>query len=230
MLIDGHNILVTGASSGLGVEFVTQALHRGAAKVYAAARRDITHPDPRVIALHLDVTDADSIAAAAAAAPDVDVLINNAGRHGATSLLTSPMAEIRDVFDTNVFGVLEMTRAFAPALAARGGGAVIDIASALSWIATPGAYSSSKAALWGLTNSLRAELAGQGTQVLGAHLSYAATPMTDGLTDAPKLAPETVIKQILDDLERGADESIVDDITAAVRASLATTTTAALTA
>ncbi|WAC57843.1 SDR family oxidoreductase [Gordonia sp. SL306] len=228
MQIDGSTLLITGASSGLGAEFVTAALDRGAAKVYAAARREIRHPDARVVALHLDVTDADSIAAAAHAAPDVDVLINNAGVHGATSLLTSPISEIRDVFDTNVFGVLDMTRAFAPVLASRGGGAVVDIASALSWIATPGAYSPSKAALWGLTNSLRAELAGQGTQVLGAHLSYASTPMTESLTDVPKLAPDTVVRYILDALEQGADEAIVDDITAAVRASLATSTTAAL--
>lgn len=228
MHINGHTVLVTGASSGLGVEFVTQALGRGAAKVYAAARREINHADPRVVPMRLDVTEPDSIAAVAKAAPDVDILINNAGILGGSSLLTSPISEIRDVFDTNVFGVLEMTRSFAPTLASRGGGAVVDIASVLSWIAAPGAYSSSKAALWGLTNSLRAELATQGTQVLGAHLSYAATPMTEGVTDAPKLAPDMVVGQILDALEEGADEAIVDDITAAVRASLSTNTTAAL--
>ncbi|MFW0797035.1 SDR family oxidoreductase [Gordonia sp. CPCC 205515] len=227
MFITGHTVLVTGASSGLGLEFVTEALRRGATKVYAGARRDIPLVDDRVVPLRLDVTDDASIAAAVAAAPDVDILINNAGISGAPSLLTSPVSDIRDVFDTNVFGVLAMTRAFAPTLAARGGGAIIDIASALSWIATPGAYSSSKAALWGLTNSLRAELAGQGTQVLGAHLSYAATEMTEAL-DVPKLSPELVVAQIFDALEEGAAEAIVDDITAAVRASLSTNTTAAL--
>jgi NAD(P)-dependent dehydrogenase (short-subunit alcohol dehydrogenase family) len=226
--IDTRTVLVTGASGGLGLEFATQALDRGAAKVYAAARREIPLDDPRVVRIRLDVTDSDSIAAAASTASDVDILINNAGIISGSSLLESPMSEIRDVFETNVFGVLEMTRAFRPILAARGGGAVVDIASALSWIAMPGAYSPSKAALWGLTNSLRAELAGQGTQVLGAHLSYAATPMTVDVVDVPKLDPRAVVGIILDALERGDDEIIVDDITAAVRASLSTNTTAAL--
>lgn len=228
MQIDNRTVLVTGASGGLGLEFATQALDRGAAKVYAAARREIPLDDPRVVRIRLDVTDSDSIAAAASTAFDVDILINNAGIISGSSLLESPMSEIRDVFETNVFGVLEMTRAFRPILAARGGGAVVDIASALSWIAMPGAYSPSKAALWGLTNSLRAELAGQGTQVLGAHLSYAATPMTVDVVDVPKLDPQAVVGIILDALERGDDEIIVDDITAAVRASLSTNTTAAL--
>lgn len=228
MQIDNRTVLVTGASGGLGLEFAAQALDRGAAKVYAAARREIPLDDPRLAPIRLDVTDSDSVAAAASTASDVDILINNAGIISGSSLLESPMSEIRDVFETNVFGVLEMTRAFRPILAARGGGAVVDIASALSWIAMPGAYSPSKAALWGLTNSLRAELAGQGTQVLGAHLSYAATPMTVDVIDVPKLDPQAVVGIILDALERGDDEIIVDDITAAVRASLSTNTTAAL--
>ena len=117
------------------------------------------------------MTDSGSITSAAEEAADVTLLVNNAGVIGARSLLLSPIAEIRDTFETNLFGPLELTRAFAPALAAAGGGAIVNVHSVLSWLASPGAYSPSKAALWGLTNTLRLELTSQGTQVLGAVLT-----------------------------------------------------------
>jgi len=220
-------VLVTGANGGLGREFVGQALQRGAAKVYAAARKPQDWDDERVVPLQLDVTDPSSIRAAAAAAGDVDVLVNNAGITGATSLLSSPIGEIREVFETNVFGPLEVVREFAPTLAARGGGAVVDIHSVLSWLAFPGAYSASKAAFWGITNSLRLELADQGTQVLGAHLGFTDTPMIAHL-DVEKSAPDDIVRRILDALETGASEALADELTAQVRAGLSNATTGAL--
>jgi NAD(P)-dependent dehydrogenase (short-subunit alcohol dehydrogenase family) len=168
-------VLVTGANGGLGGEFVRQALARGASRVYATARTPQDWEDSRVIPIALDVTDAASIAAAAARASDTNVVINNAGATARGSILDASMDSVRGLFETNVFGPLEVARAFAPVLAANGGGALIDIHSALSWLARGGVYSATKAAFWSVTNSLRLELASQGTQVVGAHLGYTDT-------------------------------------------------------
>lgn len=227
MNLEGSVVLVTGANGGLGTEFVRQALERGASKVYAAARKPQLWDDERVVPLRLDVTDPTSIREAAVTATDVTVLVNNAGITGASSLLSSPINEIREVFETNVFGPLELVRAFAPRLAAAGGGAVVDIHSVLSWLSFPGAYSPSKAAFWGITNSLRIELAGQGTQVVGAHLGFTDTPMVAHL-DVEKGAPDEIVRNILDSLEAGASEALADEITVQVRAGLSNSTTGAM--
>ena len=227
MKLDNSVVLVTGATGGLGQEFVGQALERGAAKVYAAARRDHEWGDQRVVPIRLDVADPAAIEAAAAAARDVTVLVNNAGISGPRSLLAGDLDEIRQTFETNVFGPLALVRAFAPILAANGGGAVLDIHSVLSWLATPGVYSSSKAAFWGLTNSLRLELAAQGTQVLGAHFAYVDTPMTAHLADVDKSAPDDIARRILDALEAGSSEVFADATTESVRAGLAGLTSGA---
>jgi len=227
MNLEGSVVLVTGANGGLGTEFVRQALERGASKVYAAARKPQLWDDERVVPLRLDVTDPTSIREAAVAATDVTVLVNNAGITGASSLLSSPINEIREVFETNVFGPLELVRAFAPRLAAVGGGAVVDIHSVLSWLSFPGAYSPSKAAFWGITNSLRIELAVQGTQVVGAHLGFTDTPMVAHL-DVEKGAPDEIVRNILDSLEAGASEALADEITVQVRAGLSNSTTGAM--
>jgi NAD(P)-dependent dehydrogenase (short-subunit alcohol dehydrogenase family) len=224
MNLDNHVVLVTGATGGLGQEFVRQSLARGAAKVYAGARRDHDWGDPRVVPLRLDVTDPAAIAAAAAAAQDADVLVNNAGVRGAGSLLTSPEAEIRATFEANVFAPLLLVRAFAPALARNGGGAVINIHSALSWLAQPGSYAASKTAFWGLTNALRLELAEQKTQVVGAHLGYTDTPFIEHL-DVQKADPAVIVARILDALEAGEDEAIADDTSAQLKSALAGMTT-----
>jgi NAD(P)-dependent dehydrogenase (short-subunit alcohol dehydrogenase family) len=226
MKLEGSVVLVTGANGGLGTEFVRQSLERGATKVYAAARKPQEWDDGRVIPLRLDVTDPASIREAAAAAGDVTLLVNNAGITGAGSLLSAPIGEIREVFETNVFGPLEMVREFAPTLASGGGGAVVDIHSVLSWLAFPGAYSPSKAAFWGLTNSLRLELASQGTQVVGAHLGFADTPMTAHL-DVEKAAADDIVRNILDAVEAGASEALADELSVQVRAGLSNGTTGA---
>jgi len=208
--LDGAVVLITGANGGLGREFVRQALARGARKVYASARTPRPWDDPRVIPLPLDGTDADSVAAAALAAPDVSVVINNAGATGPGTVLDADLADVRKLFATNGFGPLAVAKAFAPTLAANGGGALVDIHSALSWLARGGAYSATKAALWSLTNSLRLELAGQGTQVVGVHLGYTDTPMIAAL-DVHKEDPADIVREVYNGLETGAHEVLADD-------------------
>jgi NAD(P)-dependent dehydrogenase (short-subunit alcohol dehydrogenase family) len=203
--------LVTGANRGLGRAYADALLASGAAKVYAAARDPSAISDARLKPIRLDVTSPTDIAAAVKACPDVNLLINNAG-----VMLKSPMlAEgsedaLRREMEVNVYGVLPMVRAFAPILARNGGGALVDIHSALSWLAQPGAYPSTKAALWSVTNSLRLELAGQGIQVVGAHLGYADTPMTAKL-DVAKADPRDIVAAIYDGLEAGELEVLADD-------------------
>jgi NAD(P)-dependent dehydrogenase (short-subunit alcohol dehydrogenase family) len=212
-------VLITGANGGLGTEFVRQALDRGATRVYATARTPKAWDDPRVVALFLDVTDPASIAAAVDAAQDVSIIVNNAGATIAGGILDAPMGEVRALFETNVFGPLEVARAFAPVLARNGGGALIDIHSALSWLARGGVYSATKAAFWSMTNSLRLALLGQGTQVVGAHLGYADTPMTVNVT-AQKADPVDIVAAILDGLEAGEHEVLADETSRRVKGAL----------
>ena len=80
-----------------------------------------------------------------------------------------------------MFGPLRVTRAFAPILAANGGGAVVNMHSVLSWLGGAGAYGASKAAMWSVTNSLRAELERQNTQVAGVHAGFIDTDMVSAI-------------------------------------------------
>ncbi|MCP3425137.1 SDR family oxidoreductase [Rothia sp. AR01] len=228
MKIQHSTALVTGATGGLGQQFVAQILSRGAKKVYAASRREHHWNDERVVPLHLDVTDPAEVLNAVEVAQDVNLLINNAGVTGPTSLLHASETDIRDVFETNLFAPLVLTRSFAPALAQNGGGAIINLHSVLSWLAQPGVYSPSKAAFWGLTNSLRLELADQETQVLGAHLGYADTPMTERLTGVDKVNPFDVVAAVLNALEAGEEEAITDAVSVSVRSALSENTTGRL--
>lgn len=212
--------LITGANRGLGRHFAAELLARGAT-VYAAAREPATIDLPGARPIALDITDPDAVAAAAAQAPDVDLLINNAGISTAAPLL-GDLDRVRAEMDVNFWGTLSMVRAFAPVLAANGGGAVVNVASALSWFAFPGAgaYAVSKAANWNMSNALRLELAAQGTQVTSVHLGLADTDMAAGI-DGPKTDPAVVARRTLDAVDRGDLEVVVDDWSAMVKASLA---------
>lgn len=221
MKIAGSVALVTGANRGIGRQFARELLERGATKVYATARRPELIDIPGVETLRLDITDPASVAAAAAAAPDVTLLVNNAGISTYQNLLTGDEAEIRREFDTHFWGTLSVTRAFAPILGQNGGGAIINILSALSWFAYDGAnaYAAAKAAEWNLTNGIRLELAAQNTLVTGVHLGAADTDINTGY-EGPKIDPADVPRATLAGVEEGAREILVDDWSRYIKASL----------
>ena len=181
MQLDNAVVLVTGANRGIGAEFVAQLKQRGAAKIYAASRDGAVDVEG-VEAIRLDVTDPAQIEAVAAAAGDVQVLINNAGISTGTSVLSGDLAVVRREMDTNFWGPLLVTRAFTPALARAGGGAVVTVASVLAMTAFEGAgsYAASKAAAWSANDGIRLELAGQGTQVVTVFLASTDTDMMSG--------------------------------------------------
>ena len=221
MQIEGSTALVTGANRGLGRRFAEELLARGA-KVYAGARNPDSVDLPGVTPVALDITDPASVAAAAAATGDVSLLINNAGSATGAGLLDGSLADIKLELDTHFFGTLAVTRAFAPQLAAAGGGAILNVLSVLSWVTFPavGGYSAAKAAEWSLTNALRQELAGQGTQVTALHVGYMDTDMIRHL-DVPKIDPALVARLALDGVEAGAAEVLADDTSRNVQRGLA---------
>jgi len=218
MDLDRAVVFVTGASGGLGKEFVQQSLDRGARRVYAATRRPFDWSDDRVVPVNLDVQDGKAIALAAASAADTTVVVNNAGTFAGGPLLTQPISEVRDMFATNVMGALDLARAFAPALERNGGGTLLNVHSVLSWTVFPGggAYAATKAAFWALTNALRLELAPRGVLVTGLHLGYTDTPMIADF-DVKKNSPAQVVHAALDGLRDNQYEVIADEMTDEVR-------------
>lgn len=222
MKINNAVVLVTGANRGIGRAFANELLARGARKVYAAARDPATITQPGVHALRLDVNQPEQVAAAAALASDVTLVINNAGIAQPGGFLDADSIEVaRRIFETNFFGMLSVSQAFAPVLASHGGGALLNVLSVAAWVSGGGlaAYSASKSAAWSLTNALRTELAAQKTQVLGLHMAYVDTDLTRGF-DVPKSSPETIVQRALDGLEAGLDEVLADALTEQIRGGL----------
>lgn len=219
MNIQNAVVLITGANRGIGLAFARELLARGARKVYAAARDPATVALPGVQALQLDVTKPEEIAAAAQQATDVTLVVNNAGIAQPGGFLAEGSdAVTRRIFETNFFGVLNVSRAFAPVLKANGGGALLNVLSVASWVngGELAAYSASKSAAWSLTNALRHELAEQKTQVLGLHMAYVDTDLTRGF-EVPKSSAEAIVQRALDGLEAGADEVLADALTEQIR-------------
>ena len=224
MKIQGSVALVTGASRGLGAAFVRGLLAAGAAKVYAAARDPATVVTvPGVVPVRLDVTRPDQIEALARELTDVSLVVNNAGISGSGPGLDPTSIDTgHRRCETNAVGPLRMAQAYAPTLAARGGSAVVNVISALSWATLPGvtgSYSASKAAAWALSNAMRHELKAQGTHVLSLHVAFMDTDMARGAT-GPKSSPEEVVRLAIAALEAGQSELLADGVTRSVHAGL----------
>ena len=214
--------LVTGAGRGIGRALARELVERGARTVYAAARDPATVTDPGLVPIALDITDPDRIAQVARQRADVDLLINNAGVMTLSPLIGAPSTDgARLEMRTNYFGTLDMCRAFAPVLAANGGGALVNMLSIVSWFTNPnnGTYGASKAAEWAMTNGVHVELARQGTLVVAVHAGFIDTDMTAAI-DAPKISPADVARQVLDGVEAGQVEVLADERTRRVKASL----------
>lgn len=229
MQLKGKIALVTGANGGIGEALVKELLRRGVAKVYAAGRNlqsvaALTRLDPdRVIPLQLDITDAVSVAAAAAQCRDIDLLINNAGCNRGTALMSPmAMAAAREEMNINFFGTLAMCQAFAPVLTSRGGGVIANTCSIIGLVNLPvnGTYCASKAAVHSMLQGLRAELIGHKIEVVGIYPGPVDTPMTAGL-EMPKASPQTVAAAIADGIEAGDEEIFPDPMSREVSAMLA---------
>jgi NAD(P)-dependent dehydrogenase (short-subunit alcohol dehydrogenase family) len=222
MKLDNAVVLVTGANRGLGEEFARQALARGARKVYAAARDPGSVSLAGVTPLRLDINDPAQVRDAAAACSDVTLVINNAGIAADGSLLDEgSIAALGRMMETNVYGMLRVSQAFAPVLAANRGGAFLNVLSVASWISTPGlaAYAATKSAAWSVNNGLRIALKEQGIQVLGLHVGFVDTDLTRGI-DLPKLAPAEVVSRAYAALEEGRSEVLIDELSQAVKRGL----------
>ena len=210
--IEGTAILVTGANRGIGQALVTEALRRGAARVYAGTRRPYAHPDPRVSVLPLDVTNEGQVREAAAQVESLDILVNNAGVFLFDDL--SDREALEQHLAVNLFGTYGVTQAFLPSLITSGGAIVNNVSiAALAPIPVTPAYSLSKAAAFSLTQSLRMLLAGQSVRVHAALTGPVDTDMVRDL-DIPKSPPESVARGIFDAVERGEEDIFPDPMSA----------------
>lgn len=224
MKIQGKTALVTGANRGLGLAYAKALLAAGAAKVYAGARDPATVTQPGVVPVKLDVTSLDDVTKAAAQLSDVDIVINNAGiaLMGTNLLEDGGEKDLRAQLDTNVWGILNVSRAFAPVLHANGGGALVNMLSVLSWLSRPhsATYSISKAAAWALTNGLRNDLRDQGTLVIGVHAGLIDTDMAKELT-GPKTSADDIALRVIEGLQNGDEEVLADAVSQKVKAGFA---------
>ncbi|SEI45276.1 SDR family oxidoreductase [Pseudomonas sp. NFR16] len=216
-------VFVTGANRGLGLAFAKAAHALGASKVYVGMRNPEGFEAPGLTPVKLDVTDEASVKAAAALCKDTTLLVNNAG---IVSLMNGPldsnMIELsQTLMNTNYYGIIRVSQAFAPILAANGGGAFINVLSDATWLSVPmlAAYAASKSAAWSLTNALRLQLKPQGTHVLALHVGFLDTDMTKGF-DMPKSSPDVVARKVYAGLEEGALEVLADEGTLQVKSTL----------
>ncbi len=222
MDIANSTVFITGANRGLGLAFAREARRRGAAKIYAGMRNTAGFNEPDIIPVRIDVTDKASIAAARLAA-DTTLLVNNAG---IAELIEGPLSgdveeQSQRLFDVNYHGVVRVTQAFEPILSAQPQAAIINVLSDIVWLPRPilTPYAASKAAAWSYTNQLRFHLREKGIQVLGLHVGFVDTDLTNGI-DVPKASPQDVASQTYDALAAGKSEIMADRGTTVLKSTL----------
>jgi NAD(P)-dependent dehydrogenase (short-subunit alcohol dehydrogenase family) len=221
--IKDSTVLITGATGAIAKALIAGLAARGAKKIYLAAR-DISGltASEHLVPLKLDVTSDDDVTRAAAAAPDVSLLINNAGVNHNTSFLTAPDLSIaREEFEINYLAPLRLTRAFAPILIANHG-AVLNMLTILARVNLPfmGSYCASKAAALSMTQGLRAELGPKGVRVVAALPGAIDTRMT-AMLSIPKMTTADATTEILDGYDAGEEEIYVGEMARGLAAGLA---------
>jgi NAD(P)-dependent dehydrogenase (short-subunit alcohol dehydrogenase family) len=217
MKIQNTTALVTGANRGIGRAFVQALLDAGVQKVYATARNfssleALTALDPtRVIPLQVDVTDRNLVSQLTEQAPDVNLLINNAGVLSFGNILETPIEAIHQQFDVNFYGTLNMARAFVPVLERNGGGAIVNLLTLVALASMPGlaTYNASKAAAWSMTQSLRASVADKNIGVYGVFPGAVDTDMLAGV-DMAKTSPADIATAVLQGIETDQEDIFPD--------------------
>ena len=214
MQVEGSTILVTGANGDIGQYFIEALREANPTKIYAAARRidslsEIVNSDPdKIVAVELDITDPESVAAAAEQCSDVDLLINNAGVGLMQRFIPDiDLSKARTEIEVNYLGTLSMCRAFAPVLKQNGGGAIVNMLSILGKANFPlnASYSASKAAAISMTQGVRAELRKQSTLVVGVMPATVDTRGSEHFPP-PKVSPEIVVEDALQAVVDGIED------------------------
>lgn len=212
MLLKGAVALVTGANGGIGKYYVEALRLAEVTRIYAGARNrnslaNLAAIDPqRIIPIALDITNEQSVSAAASECKDVNLLINNAGIGLLKGFISATdLSSARSEMEVNYFGTLAMCRAFAPVLRANGGGAIVNMLSILGKVNFPmnASYSASKAAGILMTQGIRAELAAQGTLVVGVMPGTVDTEVSKDFPQ-PKVSPEVVVQAAL--------QAVIDEV------------------
>ena len=191
-----NTVLITGCSSGYGLETARHFHARGwnVIATMRTPRSGLLPASDRIRVLPLDVTSAESIAAALAAAGPIDALVNNAGIGVVGAFEATPMAHVRKVFETNTFGVMAVTQAAIPQMRDRRAGVIVNVTSSVTLAAMPlaAAYTASKQAIEGFSGSLAHEMGAFGVRVKLVEPGYAPTTRFAANTDIPvmDLIPE----------------------------------------
>ncbi len=201
-----QSILITGCSSGFGLETAKLFLDRGWNVVATMRNPDDSKlaQSERLRILPLDVTDEASIAAALEAAEDIDALVNNAGIGWLNALEGTPMATVREIFETNTFGTMAMMQAVLPGMRARGAGVIVNVTSSVTLIPLPllSVYTASKAAINALTGSVAHELKEFGIRALVV-LPGRAPGTSFGTSAQSRLAEEGGFPEAYEDFAKG---------------------------